>query len=58
MARIHANGIDIEYETFGESGAPALLLLFREAVAQTLGQVQFLCIDDKSALAFRVISVA
>ena len=35
-----------------------VLLLRREAVAQTFGQRQFLCIDDKSALPLQVISVA
>lgn len=29
MARIQANGIEIEYETFGSSGSPALLLISR-----------------------------
>jgi pimeloyl-ACP methyl ester carboxylesterase len=53
MARIHANGIDIEYESFGRDGDPAILLIMGFAAQMTMWQ-QALC-EQLAAKGFRVI---
>ncbi len=53
MARVHANGIDIEYESFGREGDPAILLIMGFAAQMTMWQ-QALC-EQLAAKGFRVI---
>ena len=53
MARVHANGIDIEYESFGRDGDPAILLIMGFAAQMTMWQ-QALC-EQLAAKGFRVI---
>ena len=53
MARVHANGINIEYESFGRDGDPAILLIMGFAAQMTMWQ-QALC-EQLAAKGFRVI---
>jgi pimeloyl-ACP methyl ester carboxylesterase len=53
MAQVHANGIDIEYESFGREGDPAILLIMGFAAQMTMWQ-QALC-EQLAAKGFRVI---
>ncbi|HEX4292581.1 MAG TPA: alpha/beta hydrolase [Rhizomicrobium sp.] len=53
MARVHANGIDIEYESFGRESDPAILLIMGFAAQMTMWQ-QALC-EQLAAKGFRVI---
>ncbi len=53
MARVHANGIDIEYESFGRDGDPAILLIMGFAAQMTMWQ-QALC-EQLAAKGLRVI---
>jgi len=53
MARVHANGIDIEYESFGRESDPAILLIMGFAAQMTMWQ-QALC-EQLAARGFRVI---
>ena len=53
MARVHANGIDIEYESFGRDGDPAILLIMGFAAQMTMWQ-QALC-EQLAARGLRVI---
>jgi pimeloyl-ACP methyl ester carboxylesterase len=53
MARVHANGIDIEYESFGREGDPAILLIMGFAAQMTMWQ-QALC-EQLAAKGYRVI---
>ncbi len=53
MARVHANGIDIEYESFGREGDPTILLIMGFAAQMTMWQ-QALC-EQLAAKGFRVI---
>ena len=53
MARCKANGIELEYETFGDPGAPALLLVMGLGM-QLLGWESGLC-ERLAGLGFHVI---
>ena len=53
MAQVHANGIDIEYESFGRDGDPTILLIMGFAAQMTMWQ-QALC-EQLAAKGFRVI---
>jgi len=53
MARVRANGIDIEYESFGRDGDPAVLLIMGFAAQLTMWQTAF-C-EQLAAKGFRVI---
>jgi len=53
MARVHANGIDIEYESFGRDGDPVILLIMGFAAQMTMWQ-QALC-EQLAAKGLRVI---
>ena len=53
MARVRANGIDIEYESFGRSGDPAVLLIMGFGAQLTMWQTAF-C-EQLAAKGFRVI---
>ncbi|HTQ14737.1 MAG TPA: alpha/beta hydrolase [Rhizomicrobium sp.] len=53
MPRIRANGIDIEYETFGRETDPAMLLIMGFAAQLTMWPLE-LC-EDLAARGFRVI---
>jgi pimeloyl-ACP methyl ester carboxylesterase len=53
MARVRANGIDIEYESFGRAGDPAVLLIMGFGAQLTMWQTAF-C-EQLAAKGFRVI---
>ena len=53
MPQIRANGIDIEYESFGRDGDPAILLIMGFAAQMTMWQTA-LC-EQLAAKGFRVI---
>ncbi|MBV9571633.1 MAG: alpha/beta hydrolase [Alphaproteobacteria bacterium] len=53
MPQVHANGVDLEYETFGRKTDPAVLLIMGYAAQMTLWPVS-LC-EGLAAQGFRVI---